>query len=159
MGINATLIGQMITFGLLVLFTMKFVWPPVTKALQERQKKIADGLAAAERAERELELAQHKATDEMRDAKLQAAKIIEQADKRVATIIEEGKEQARREGDRLIEIARQEIEQERKNMRAELSQSVAGIALKGAEKIIGRQMDESANSDIIDQLVKEVAGE
>lgn len=159
MELNATLIGQMITFALLVIFTMKFVWPPLTKALQERQQKIAEGLAAAERGKHELELSQHKATEQLRDAKVQAAKIIEQADKRASHMIDEAKEKARHEGDRLLEVARGEIEQERLQMRDALMTQVAGIALSGAEKILGQKIDMAANSDMIDKLIAEVSCE
>ncbi len=159
MGVNATLIGQMITFAVLVFFTMKYVWPPLIKAMQERQQKIADGLAAAERGKHEMELAQHKATDLLREAKVQASAIIESADKRAAVIIEQAKEQAREEGKRLIEMARADIEQQQHHARDVLSGEIASIALRGAEKIIGRKLDEPANNAMIDQLIAEVSSE
>ncbi len=159
MDLNLTLLGQMITFAVLVIFTMKFVWPPLTKALEERQQKIADGLAAAERGEHELELAQHKATEQLRDAKIQAAKIVEQADKRSQQMIEQAKEQARTEGRRLLELGQAEIEQERLAARQALSSEIAGIAILGAEKILGKNVDGPANSQMLEQLIAEVSGE
>lgn len=159
MNINATLFGQMLTFFVLVLFTMKFVWPPIVKALNDRQKKIADGLAAAERGERELELAQHKSTDFLREAKLQAIKLIEQADKRAAKIVDDAKVQAKQEADKIMLMSRQEIEQERKSARDSLSQEIAGIAIGCAEKLLQTNIDVSANSDMMTKLIAEVSGE
>lgn len=112
MNINATLIGQSVAFLIFVLFCMKYVWPPVITALQERQKKIADGLDAANRAARDLELAQEKAGQQLREAKAQAAEIIEQSKKRAAQLVEEAREQARVEADRVKAQALAEIEQE-----------------------------------------------
>ncbi len=112
MNINATLIGQSVAFLIFVLFCMKYVWPPVITALQERQKKIADGLDAANRAARDLELAQEKAGQQLREAKAQAAEIIEQSKKRAAQLVEEAREQARVEADRVKAQAQAEIEQE-----------------------------------------------
>ncbi len=112
MNINATLIGQAIAFAIFVLFCMKFVWPPVIAALHERQKKIADGLDAANRAARDLELAHEKAGQQLREAKAQAAEIIEQAKKSANQIVDEARDQARAEGDRMIAQAKAQIEQE-----------------------------------------------
>ena len=105
MEINLTLVVQMLVFGAFVWFTMKFVWPPLSKALEERQEKIADGLAAAERGRRELELAQHRVKDEMKHAKVQAADIIEKANRRATQMIEEAKEDARQESQKLAKVA------------------------------------------------------
>ncbi len=159
MGINATLFGQMITFGLLVLFTMKFVWPPVIKALQDRQQKIADGLAAGERGRRELELSQHKSTEQLREAKIQAAKIIENADKQAAKIVDNGKAQARIEAEKIVQMTQNEIQQAWKNAREALGSEIAGIAIASAEKLLSRELDASANNDMINELISEVSGE
>jgi F-type H+-transporting ATPase subunit b len=110
--INLTLIGQIIAFAVFVAFCIKFVWPPLINAMQERAKKIADGLDAANRAERDLKLAQEKATSQMREAKEQAAQVIEQANKRATQIIDEAKETANQEGERLKAAAQAEIDQE-----------------------------------------------
>ena len=116
MNINATLFGQMITFTIFVIFTMKFVWPHITKALSDRQKKIADGLAAAERGERSLELAQHKVADLLRDAKIKSSAMIDQANYRANHIIEDAKNLARDEGELMLALAAEEINQEMKRL-------------------------------------------
>ena len=156
MDINATLLGQFITFAIFVWFTMRYVWPPIVKALHERKQKIADGLAAADRGERELELAQHKAADMLRDAKIQASKIIDETNKRSNLLIEEAKEQARVESERLIALGKEEISLEVQKAKAELQKQVAAIALEGAEKILGHNIDKAANSEIINKLITEI---
>jgi len=157
--INLTLIGQMITFAVFVTFTMKYVWPPMTKALRERQKRIAEGLAASDRSKHELELAEHKASEMLRDAKLQAAKLIEEANKRSSHMIEEAKEQARLEGARIIKHAREEIIIEQNNAKEQLRQEVAGLALMAAGKVLDKEIDEASNSAILDKLIAEVGCE
>ena len=112
MNINLTLFGQTFAFAIFVWFCMKFVWPPITKAMQERQKKIAEGLDAAGRAQQDLKLAQEKVTNTLRETKEQATQILEQANKHASAIVEEAKQQARAEGERLVNAARAEIEQE-----------------------------------------------
>lgn len=159
MNINMTLFGQMITFILLVAFTVKFVWPPITKAMAERQAKIADGLAAADRGKHELELAQLKATEMLRDAKVQAAKFIEDAGKRASMMMDEAKMQARAEGARLIELAKNEILIEQANAREALRREIADLALLGAEKILGQQVDMNAHKHLMQQLLTEVKGD
>lgn len=159
MGVNATLFGQMITFALLVIFTTKYVWPPIIQALTDRQQKIADGLAAAERGARELELAQHKATDAMREAKVEATKIIERADRRSVQLIEEAKGQARNEAEKILEMAKADIEKERQHARDTLSSEIASIALASAEKLLGKQMDTAANNAMLDDLIAEVSND
>ena len=159
MGINATLIGQMITFFLLVVFTMKMVWPPMIKALKDRQQKIADGLAAAERGKHELELAQHKSTESLREARLQESHIIEQAHKRALQIVEQAKEDARRERKRIVDVAHIEIEQAKQNARQSLSDEIATIAMTGAEKILKYKIDAAANGSMVDDLIAEVCSE
>jgi len=156
MHINATLIGQMLTFMFFIWFTMKYIWPPVTKALDDRQGKIADGLAAAERGHRELELAQQRAKENIRDAKIKAGEIIDQANQRAHHIVEESKDRARTEGQRLIEVAKAEIDKERETARFELQQRVATIAVAGAERILKHQIDAAANNDLLNDLVKEL---
>ena len=113
MNINLTILGQAIAFFIFVVFCMKYVWPPVIAALQERQKKIADGLAASDRAAKDLELTQEKSAQELRQAKEQAAALIEQANKRANQIVEGSKEDARKEGEKILAQAQAEIEQQR----------------------------------------------
>jgi F-type H+-transporting ATPase subunit b len=156
MDLNLTLLGQMITFAILVGFTMKFVWPPIIKAMAERQQKIADGLAAAERGVHELELAHHKAADRLRDAKIQAAEIIDKANKRAGQIIEEAKQQARTEGKRLLVIAQSEIAQEMQQAKQILREQLAGAVIAGVEKILERTIDASANNEIFEKLADEI---
>ena len=156
MNFNATLIGQMITFTLLVLFTMKYVWPPIMQAMQDRQKRIAEGLASAERGVREQELAKSKATSMLRDAKQEAAEIIAQAQKRANEIVEQSKNDAREEGQRQLAAAQAEIEQEITQAREQLRSQVAGIAVAGAGKVLKREIDEKAHAQLLDDLVAQL---
>lgn len=156
MNINMTLIGQMISFALFVWFCMKFVWPPVTQAMRERQAKIAEGLDAANRAERDLELAQEKATSQMRESKEQAAEIIENANKRANQIIDEAKEAAKAEGARLVAAAQAEVEQEVNRAKETLRTQVSELAVAGAAKILGKSVDASAHDDLLNKLADEL---
>ncbi len=156
MNINATLLGQMITFALLVWFTMRYVWPPLTKALEERRARIADGLAAAERGVHELELAQKRAGDVLREARQHAADVVAQANKRATEIIEEAKTEARAEGERLMIAARAEIGQEINRAKEQLRADVVTIALAGAAKILEREIDAKAHRDILDKLAAQI---
>ncbi|NOY66820.1 MAG: F0F1 ATP synthase subunit B [Gammaproteobacteria bacterium] len=156
MNINLTLFGQSITFLIFVWFCMKFVWPPIMAALKEREKKIADGLAAAERGEHEQELAEKAAAEKLHEAKEQASEIIVQAQKRASEIVDEAKTDARAEGERLVTAAQSEIEQEVNRAKETLRQQVAGIAIAGASKVLEREIDESSHGDILDKLVAEI---
>ena len=156
MNINATLIGQAIAFAIFVIFCMKFVWPPVIAALHERQKKIADGLDAANRAARDLELAHEKAGQQLREAKAQAAEIIEQAKKSANQIVDEARDQARAEGDRMIAQAKAQIEQELNGVKDALRAQVGALAVSGAEKILGASIDANAQKQLVDQLAAEI---
>ncbi|TCO81218.1 F-type H+-transporting ATPase subunit b [Plasticicumulans lactativorans] len=156
MNINATLIGQMITFGLLVWFTMNFVWPPLIKAMQDRQKRIAEGLASAERGVHEQELARARAAEMLKDAKQQAAEIIAQAQRRAVELVEQSKTEARAEGERQLHAARAEIELEVNRAREHLRTEVAGIAVAGASKILKREIDAKANAQLLDDLVSQL---
>ncbi|MCL1039829.1 F0F1 ATP synthase subunit B [Shewanella submarina] len=156
MSINATLLGQLISFMLFVWFCMKFVWPPLINAIEARQKKIADGLADADRAAKDLELAQSKATEQLKDAKAAANEIIEAANKRKNQIVEEAKAEADAERAKIIAQGKAEIEAERNRVKEELRKQVAALALTGAEKILERSIDEAAHSDIVNKLVAEI---
>ena len=156
MDINATLFVQMVTFALFVWFTMKFVWPPITKALEERQDKIAEGLSAAERGKRELELAQHRVVDALRVAKQSAADIIDKANRRAGQIIDEAKNQARIEGQRQAKLAQEQIERDLNQVKEGLRKQLAGLAVAGAEKILQKEVDASTHSSLLDQLVEEI---
>jgi F-type H+-transporting ATPase subunit b len=156
MEINATLIGQLVTFAILVWFTMKYVWPPITTAMAEREKKIASGLEAADRSKRELEHAEHKALSIIRDAKLEAAQIVEQAHKRFTQIVDEAKESARTEGDRIVALAQDEILREVNQAKEALRKQLATLAVAGAEKIIKRNLDAAAQTALLDEIVSEI---
>lgn len=156
MNINATLFGQAITFGILVWFTMKFVWPPIMQALDERAKRIADGLAAAERGKHDLELASKRAGDVLRDTKHQASEIIAQAERRANQIIEEAKQEAKVEGDRIVASAKAEIEQEMFRAKETLRGQVATLAVAGAEKILRREVDANAHAQLLNAIQAEL---
>lgn len=156
MNINATLFGQSLFFIVFVWFTLKFVWPLITTAMAERQKKIADGLAAADRAAKDLELAQDRATAALREAKIESGKIIELANKRSADIIDEAKQQARIESDRIITAAKAEIDQEAHRAREQLRKQVSALAVAGAEKILGKSVDQASHSDLLEKLASEL---
>lgn len=149
MDINASLIGQAITFAILVWFTMKFVWPPLVKAMDERAAKIAEGLSAADRAKQDLELAEKRAAERLREAKQHAAEIVAQAEKRAAQIVDEAKDGAKQEGERLIAGAQAEIEQQVQHAKEMLRQQVAELAVAGAEKILQREVDQNKHAEIL----------
>lgn len=153
MNLNLTLLGQMITFALFVWFTMKFVWPMITETMHERQNKIADGLAAAEQGLKDLEMAEHRSLEILTEAKAKAASILENANQRANHIIEESKAKARIEGDRLIELAESEIQQQYVSAKESLFNQVSDIALSASEKILKREVDADSNNQIINELV------
>ncbi|NSL17205.1 F0F1 ATP synthase subunit B [Tatlockia micdadei] len=156
MEINLTLVVQMLVFAAFVWFTMKFVWPPLAKAMEERQDKIADGLSAAERGRKELELAQHRVKDELKQAKAQASEIIEKANRRAAQLIEEAKEEAKLEAQRQAKIAHEQLVQEINRAKDGLRNQVAQLAIAGAERILNREVDAKANSVLLDDLIEEI---
>lgn len=156
MDINLTLLGEMITFAVFIWFTMKFVWPPLMNAMTERQQKIADGLAAGEQGQRELELARIRIKEQLLEAKTEAATILEQANQRAGHIVEEAKGKAREEGDRLLQLAKGEIDQEYNTAKEELMQKVSKIVVAGAEKILQREVDQKNNEHLIKELVGEI---
>lgn len=156
MNLNATVLGQSIAFAVFVWFCLKFVWPPITAALAERQRKIADGLEAADRAQRDLNLAQGKVADDLREAKVKSAEIIDLATKRASQIVDEAKEKAREEGQRIIAGAKAEIEMEVERAREALRAQVASIAIAGAEKILESSVDQAANEELVNKLASEL---
>jgi F-type H+-transporting ATPase subunit b len=154
--INMTLIGQLVTFVVFVMFCMKYVWPHIMAAMEERAEKIADGLAAADRANHDLELAQGKAVERLKEAKDEAAGIVDAAHKRANQIVEESKDQARVEGDRIKEAAHAEIDQEVNRAREHLRGQVASLALAGAEKVLAAEIDIQRHSELVDKLATEL---
>ena len=156
MNFNATLIGQSITFIVFVWFCMRFVWPPIMHALQQRKEKVAEGLAAGERGRHELELAQKKALETMHEAKQKAAEIISRAEKRGAEIIEEAKNDAVEEGNRIKAAAQLELEREVNRAKETLRGQVVEIATAGAGRILKRELDATANDELIKDLVAQI---
>jgi F-type H+-transporting ATPase subunit b len=156
MNINLTLLAQAVSFAILIWFTVKFVWPPLLNAVETRQKQIADGLAAGERGRHELELASKRASQDMHAAKEKASAIIAQAEKRAAEIIEEAKNNAKVEGDRILTGAKAEIDQEVNRAKEGLRQQVAQLAVAGAEKILRREIDAKAHSDMLNAIANEL---
>lgn len=156
MNINATLFGQAIWFALFIWITMKFVWPPLRKAMHDRQKQIADGLAAAERGKQDLELAAKRAAEELQRAREQANDIISQAEKRGTAVVEEAKATAKAEADRVVASAKAEIEQEVFRAKEALRAQVAVLAVTGAEKILRREVDAKAHAQLLSGLEAEL---
>ncbi|MFA6051135.1 MAG: F0F1 ATP synthase subunit B [Methylobacter sp.] len=156
MSINATLIGQMITFALLVWFTMKYIWPPLFDSLEERKKKISDGLAAAERGQEEMQLAEKKAKGVLKQAKEQSSEIVNLAQKRANEIVEGSKDTAKKEGERLILAAKAQIEQEKQQAKESLRKEVAALALQAAEQILSAEIDKAKHQDIVSKVSKQL---
>jgi len=150
--INATLFGQMITFALLVWFTMKYIWPPLFDSLEQRKKKIADGLAAAEKGHEEMHLAEKKAKGVLKDAKVQSSEIVNLAQKRANEIVEASKDTAKKEGERLILVAKAQIEQEKQQAKEGLRKEVAALALRAAEQILSAEIDKTKHQDILSKI-------
>ncbi|MCT8553038.1 F0F1 ATP synthase subunit B [Glaesserella parasuis] len=156
MNLNATLIGQLIAFALFVWFCMKFVWPPLIKAIETRQANIADALASAEKAKQEQADTKVLVEQELAKAREEAQYIIDLATKRRNEILESVQAEAEAEKAKIIEQGYAEVENERRRVQDELRQKVAALAVAGAEKIVGRSVDAAANNDIIDKLVAEL---
>jgi F-type H+-transporting ATPase subunit b len=153
---NLTLIGQSIAMVVFVWFCMRFVWPPMMQALEDRQKKIADGLAAAEQGQQELERARGQFNDTVRESREKAAEIIKQAERRSKEMIADAQKAAVAEGERLIAQARSEIEQEANRAREALRGQVAAIAVEGARQLLGREVDAATHQDLLNKLASEL---
>lgn len=156
MNLNATLFIQLIVFFILVWFTIKFVWPPVAKALDERADKIAEGLAAAERGKSDFEQAEKKVAELLAEGRTQATEFVANAEKRAAKIVEEAKEQASSEAARIVAQARADVEQETNRAREALREQVAALAIKGAESILRREVDEKQHTEMLNALKQEL---
>lgn len=157
MDINLTLLGEIITFGIFIWFTFKYVWPPLMKVMDERRKQIADGIAAGEQGKKDLELAERQSKDMLAEAKAQAALFIEQAQQRARHLVEEAKDAARIEGERLIALAHSEITRETQMARSELMKEVSTISLALAEKILKREVSDTGNDQLIQDVLSELA--
>jgi len=156
MNFNATLIGQTITFIVFVWFCMKYIWPPLMAALDERNARISEGLAAAQRGQQDLVDAQAKVSDSLNDAKQQAQEIINQAQKRANEIVDEAKDIARDEADKIKLAASADIDQQINSAREELRKEVSSIALAGAEQILKREVDAKVHAAVLDELVTQI---
>ena len=156
MNLNATILIQMVSFAILVWLTLKFVWPPLVEAMRERREKIAEGLAAAEKGNQQLEDASAETDRLIREAREQASDIIAQANRRSTEMIEDAKADARREGERLLENARSQIDQDVARARAELRQELAELTAMGASQILGREVDAKAHGEMLDRLANQL---
>lgn len=156
MNINFTLFAQAIVFATFIWITVKFVWPYMLRAIETRQKTIADGLAAAEQGKKALELSSKQAGDEIAAARNRAADIVTQAEKRAAQAVEEAKTAAKAEGDREKAAAKADIQQEVSRAREQLREQVAALAVAGAEKILRREVDAKAHADLLDGIKKQL---
>ena len=156
MNLNMTLFAQLIVFFILVWFTMRFVWPPIVKALDERANKISEGLAAAERGKSDFEQAEKRVAEVLSEGRQQAAQMVTNADKRAQQIIEEAKAHASSEAARILETAKADIEQEAVRVRESLREQVAALAVSGAEKILRREVDEKQHADILSTIKQEL---
>ena len=156
MNINMTFLGQMISFSLLIWFTMKFIWPPMNRAIEERQKKIADGLAAAERSQHDLAQAQQSVDAAMREARAKANEVIDQAHQRANQIIEQAKTDAMVEATRQKAMADAEIVASQNRAREDLRKQVSALAVSGAEKLLRREIDATAHKALLDELAAEL---
>jgi len=154
--INATLFLQAIVFAILVWFTMKFVWPPITKALDERAQKIADGLAAADKAKAELASANKRVEAELASSRNETAGLLADAERRAQTIVEEAKTRATEEGNRIIAAAKAEAEQQSVKAREALREQVAALAVKGAEQILRKEVNAGVHADLLSRLKTEL---
>lgn len=156
MNINATLFLQAVVFAILVWFTMKFVWPPITKALDERAQKIADGLAAADKAKSELASANKRVEAELATSRNETAARLADAERRAQGIIEEAKTRATEEGNKIIVAAKAEAEQQTAKAREALREQVAVLAVKGAEQILRKEVNAAAHADLLNRLKTEL---
>jgi F-type H+-transporting ATPase subunit b len=156
MNLNVTLVIQLVVFVILGWVTMRFIWPPLIAALEQRQRKIAEGLISAEKAEKSLAEAKANATEILKDARLQATKIIDQANRRSNELVDEARGTAIAEGQRLLSDARQEVVLESTRAREQLRREVAGIAVAGAAKLLGREVDAKTHADLLEKLAVEI---
>ena len=156
MNINGTLVAQAIVFALLVLFTMKFVWPPITAALDDRARKIADGLAAADKARSELSVANKRVEEELAKSRNESAVRLAEAERRAHAMIEEAKARATEEGGKIIAAAKAEAEQQTVKARESLREQVAALAVKGAEQILRKEVNAGVHADLLGRLKTEL---
>jgi F-type H+-transporting ATPase subunit b len=156
MNITVTLFGQMVAFVLLIWFVNRVLWGPLSKLMEDRQKKIADGLSASDKGRHELELAEKRAKEILKEAKNQASEVIVQAQKRAADIIEEAKDQARVEGQRIVTVAKADVEREINQAKEHLRAQVSQIAIAGAQKVLGKEIDAKKHESLLNELATQI---
>jgi F-type H+-transporting ATPase subunit b len=156
MSLNATLLIQMTVFAVVVLFSMKFIWPIIMEAIEERNKNISDGLAAAEKGQKKLSDAESEVTGLISKAKKQATTILDQANTRASSIVETAKTKGGEERDKIISTAQEEAEQELNKLKEDLKKDLAGLAVAGAEKVLSREINEDDHKDLLDGLAKKL---
>ncbi len=156
MNINVTLVAQALVFSLFIWLTIKFIWPHILRAIEQRQKTIAEGLAAAEAGKKALETSTRQAEESVKQGRDRAAEIIAQAEKRAAQVVEEARSTAKAEGDREKAAAKADIQQEVSRAREQLREQVAALAVAGAEKILRREVDAKAHADLLDGIKKQL---
>ena len=156
MNLNLTLIGQLIAFTIFVIFCMKYVWPPISGALADRQKKIAEGLDAADKAARDLETVKSQIKDELKQARSQATELLEQANKRSSEIVKEAQDKARAEAEKIMASAQAQIAQDAARAREVLRADVAQLAVVGAERVLGASVDQAAHKKLLAELANDL---
>lgn len=156
MNLNATLFAQIVVFGILWWFTMTFVWPPITKALDERAKKVADGLAAADKAKLELASANKRVEEQLVQSRNENAKLLADAEKRAQAIVDEAKKRAEEEGSKIVAAAKAEADQQSIQAREVLREQVAALAVKGAEQILKREVNAGVHAELLTRLKVEL---
>ncbi|KPJ68130.1 MAG: hypothetical protein AMJ43_01630 [Coxiella sp. DG_40] len=156
MNINATLIGEMITFAILVWVTMKYIWPPIQKAMRDREKKIVDGLEAAEHGQKSLQLAEQRAIKQLKEAKAKAGNIIENANMQAAQLVEQGKGKAQQEAKKIFALAQSDVATEAEKVKQQLRSQIATLVLAAAEKVLQESIDAAANQKLIDKFIEEI---
>ena len=156
MNLNATLLAQIVVFAILWWFTMKFVWPPITKALDDRAKKVADGLAAADKAKLELQSANKRVEEQLVQSRNETAKLLADAEKRAQAIVDEAKRRAEDEGAKIVAAAKAEAQQQSIQAREALRSQVAALAVKGAEQILKREVNAGVHAELLTSLKTEL---
>ena len=156
MNLNATLLAQIVVFAILWWFTMKFVWPPITKALDDRAKKVADGLAAADKAKLELQSANKRVEEQLVQSRNETAKLLADAEKRAQAIVDEAKRRAEDEGAKIVAAAKAEAQQQSIQAREALRSQVAALAVKGAEQILKREVNAGVHAELLGRLKAEL---
>jgi len=156
MNINVTLFGELITFAVLVWVTMKYIWPPLTQAMQNRQQKIADGLEAAEKGQKSLDLAKEKVKTQLKNAKHQAVDIIDQANMSAAKLVEAGKDKAHEDAKKILALAQSDVATQAEKAKQQLHGEIATLVIAATRKVLQKNIDVNANQKLIDKFIEEI---